>query len=163
MANTKTKPTARKPLPKRARAALIEDPEVYEVLVEAYRKGLPSHLCAALAGLSVTTLTKWLEQGDRDLAEGAKTPHAELVRETRRAAAEHAAIAMARVNSAGRRNWRAAAWSLERVHGFASKSKVELSGTSNDTAIRVDVDLKGLSVEKLRALAYGEDDDLDKD
>ena len=145
---------------KRGPITLIEDEATRKCLVGAFRKGLPMPLCAALAGVNVATVARWFDDGSRDLEAGRKTPAADLVRDARKAEAEHAAVAMSRVNAAGKYEWRAAAWSLERRHGFASSSKVEVSGAAdNDTAIRVDVDLSKLSVEKLRALAYDDDPD----
>jgi len=139
------------------------DPLVRSSLVRAFRRGLPTHLAAALAGLSVVTVRKWLEVGAKDLEADDMTPLAELVRDVYAAEARHAEAALAHVNRAGRAEWRAAAWALERRHGFAATSRVDVSTEGGgDQGVRVDVDLSALSVAQLRALAY-DDEDGDRD
>jgi hypothetical protein len=144
---------------------LYDDPVICRNLIRAFGRGLPLHLAAAIAGLAPATVAKWFVEGAGDLERNAATPLAALVSHARRAEAKHADLAIGRVTRAGKYEWRAAGWLLERRHGFASKTVVEAKLGGDDEGIKLDVNLSGLSTAELRALAYapGEDGDPDED
>lgn len=139
-------------------------------IVEGIEKGFTRSLAARYAGISESTLYKWLADG-RERKTPAATELAEAV--TR---AELASIAkhVGNIENAGSGDWRASAWLLERRHRDEfGKTVVEQRHTNADGTGPVEVGgrvsvaldpsaLAVLSAEQLRALAYP-DCDTDTD
>ena len=83
-------------------------------LVEASKLGLTRGLQAEYAGISVSTLQHWLARG-RKATSG---QYRQLVAALRASEAEGAFEAMERIRDGQKKDWRAAAWYLERRHGY---------------------------------------------
>lgn len=160
----KQRPPARRVLARDV-AVSADDPLILRRLTAAFRKGLTTDLAAGVAGVNPTTVRKWLAQGDEDAAAGRDTAFARLVLEVAHAEAAHASALIDRVTKASRHEWRAGAWILERRYGYGSRANVAVTGATDEhgvgSAIRVDVDLSKLTIEQLRGLSYGDEDDED--
>ena len=84
-------------------------PDLAAQIVAAVRDGNYLETAAALVGLSRSTLFDWLRRGARE----ANGPYFEFSVALRRAQAEADAADLARIQLAGRGDWRAAAWRLQ--------------------------------------------------
>lgn len=89
-------------------------PEVQEKIVGVLRSGNYAQVAAQCAGIGETTFYRWLQQGEeeesgiyRDFREAVKNAEAE-------AEADSVAI----IETAGRKEWQARAWLLERKHPY---------------------------------------------
>ncbi|GIW89988.1 MAG: hypothetical protein KatS3mg109_0420 [Pirellulaceae bacterium] len=69
---------------------------------------------AAMAGVSKQWLYETLRRGARDAAAGKHTAEAEFADAVKKADAKAEAMAIARITEAGRTQWQALAWRLER-------------------------------------------------
>ncbi len=85
-----------------------------EVLIAALSKGMTIRAASALAHLSYETVYAWMRKG-----RAGEEPFASFLAELEQAEAECQQAALARVVAAGENDWKAAAWILERRHGFA--------------------------------------------
>lgn len=86
--------------------------ETERVLLSAIERGLPYKQAAALAGISYMTLNRWRRQGEVD---GAPAEFRDFCYRLEAAEARAANTLLQAVSKAGReRDWRAAAWILER-------------------------------------------------
>ena len=90
-------------------------PEVQADLVQAIRLGATRELACDYVGISTTTLYRWLQQGD--VAEDG--PYREFRDAIKKAEGRGAVEALARIQTAAKDgSWQAAAWLLERRHGY---------------------------------------------
>jgi hypothetical protein len=95
--------------------ATLEDPQakpVLDTVVQALRSGNYLDTCASLAGVHPDTLKQWLKRGAQDPT--GQTPEGRLWARIAAAMSEAEAIDVARMNRAAQKDWRAAAWVLER-------------------------------------------------
>lgn len=90
------------------------DPERHAALVAALEAGAYRETAARGANIGVSTLYRWLEQGEADHEDGRESAFRELWEAATRAEAVAEHEALDRVLTAGREDWRAAAWYLER-------------------------------------------------
>ena len=89
-------------------------PEVKQRLIEGIRLGLSNKLAAQYAGISERTFYYWLEQ-----ARDGDNEKLQLLQDIKRAEAQSAAHALATIKKAAQEGtWTAAAWMLERRHGY---------------------------------------------
>lgn len=95
--------------------------ERIERLEEAYKLGLTLPLAAKYAGISEASLSLWLKKG----RENPESPYGEVVRRVEGAEAEGAMLAMKRIRAAGKKQWQAAAWLMERRHGYTTTQRWE--------------------------------------
>ena len=86
--------------------------EVVDAVTKAIADGVPQRTAAALAGVSESTLQNWLKAG----RERTTVAFVQFLERVKKARAEAVAVAIANINRASRRDWRAAAWWLERMH-----------------------------------------------
>jgi len=86
--------------------------QVLDAVVTALRSGNYLDTAAALAGCHPDSLKTWLRDGSRDTA--GQTPAGKLWARISAAMAEAEAVDVARMTAAAKRDWRAAAWVLER-------------------------------------------------
>ena len=96
-------------------------PEVRAKLLEASRLGLTRKLSAAYAGVDVSTLYRYMEKG-RTANRG---QFRELYDAIKRAESHGAARALIKVHAAADDSWQAAAWILERRHGYRKGGPAE--------------------------------------
>ena len=94
-------------------------PEVKQILEEALAAGLTKKLSAQLAGIGESTLHQWLREADQDDEKAA------LAQSLKKAEAVSAAHSLAVINQAAQEgSWQAAAWKLERRHGYRKDEPV---------------------------------------
>ena len=86
-------------------------PERRDALLKWLRGGLPLETAARLTGVSPSTVQSWRKQ-----SRAGRAGYRNFETEVLTAMAEGEAIHVARIAEAGRGNWRAAAWLLERMH-----------------------------------------------
>jgi transposase len=88
------------------------DPTVAGLIVEALKAGNYLETAAAYAGIDKATLHRWLKDG-----RAGKSPElVEFCASVEKAVAHAEVIAVASITAAGKRNWQALAWRLERMH-----------------------------------------------
>ena len=101
-------------------------------LIEGIRLGMTNKLAAAYAGISESTFYLWLQQ-----ARDGDEEKSDLLESLKRAEAESAAHSLAVIKKAAQDgSWQAAAWGLERRHGY--KREVVLEEPSVKTEELVD-------------------------
>lgn len=88
---------------------------VRDRLVELLEKGVYLAHAAPVVGVDRRTITIWIKRGRDDLARGFGSPHAELAQAVEDARAKGAAFMTEIITSAATRDWKAAAWYLERT------------------------------------------------
>lgn len=103
------------------------------VIVEAIRKGNYIDNAAAMAGIAESSYYHWIERGDADIEAGKVTIYSEFSEAIKRAKAEGEQIDLDLIaEAAGKGNWQAAAWRLERRFptkwGKQEKLQLEHSG-----------------------------------
>ena len=147
-----------KPIPKprvknpRGRGALLLSPEVHARVVEGYRLGLWPHQIAAYARVAGRTLRNWLLRG-REEDEGI---YHDLLVDVEAAEVEGAADALKQIKAAslgdgGKPQWQAAAWYLERRHGYVAQQRIDNTHSAPDGG-PVAIDLSGKSTAELIAI-----------
>lgn len=88
--------------------------EVSETIMAAVRVGNYLETAAALAGISVSTLRKWMRDGARDRKAGNETANAAFSAGVKKALAQAESESLQRVDKASEIVWQAACWRLER-------------------------------------------------
>lgn len=84
------------------------------IIIRAIKKGSTLKLSAQAAGIAESTLHSWLSRG-RKSRHG---KYHDLVIEVEKARAIQAELMLGRIEEHTRKDWRAAAWMLERVHKY---------------------------------------------
>lgn len=127
-ARTSLRSSHKKGRPKRGkgRPSLLT-PERETRLLARIAEGLPLRQAANLAGMSYETLNRWRIQGE---AKGAKPEFRHFWQSLRKAQALAMERLVSRIQKAARKDWKAAAWLLERRHAdeFARPQRMEHSG-----------------------------------
>jgi hypothetical protein len=100
--------------------------ETAKRILLSIRGGNFPEVAAAAAGISRATLLDWLKRGRR----GASPALRDFAAEYEKAEAQAEEMAIAGITGAGRRDWRAYAWRLERQHfnRWGRRDKVEHVG-----------------------------------
>lgn len=151
-------PEANKSVSKKGRKSKLDDSR-REKLLKAIRVGNDKKVACALAGISETTLYRWLELAQKKNARAELREFRELLE---RAEAEAEVLKVSRIaQAADNGRWQAAAWWLERKHperwGQQTKIKAEVSGPNGEPiAISVEEARKVV----LEMLNEGESDGL---
>src|SRR5262245_28587191 len=96
-------------------------PEVQDQLCKALRTGCSLRDAALLAGIYPSTLQRWLARGRAEQQGG----YCDLREAVTRARCLWRAAMLAQVRRASKRDWRAAAWALERLGGRRYRRKDE--------------------------------------
>lgn len=124
-------------------------PEMRGKICKLVNAGAPLPYACEAAGMSWNTVKVWLRRG-----RAGEEPYATFVQEWKAAKAAWVAGSVLRVTKAGERNWKAAAWLLERrVPEFRPPTKHEHTHKG-----RVAVDLAAMSTADLqRELAESKD------
>ena len=100
---------------RRGRRPLLDGPKK-ETFLAAVRAGVRLPAAARYAGVSPKSANEWLRRGHGVDGRPAIEPYVSFAEEVERAQAEAEVHAVATVRQAMQRNWRAAAWWLERMH-----------------------------------------------
>jgi hypothetical protein len=114
---------------------------VHERIVRAVRVGAGREVAAQEAGVDVRTLQRWLARG---AGEDADERFRALAVEVERAGAQREIQAHAHIARAGAEDWRAEAWYLRYVRGYAGRH--EHSGPDGGP---IPLDVAGLELRKL--------------
>lgn len=101
--------------------------EVQTVLLGAIERGLPLRDSALLAGISYDTLNRWRNSGE---AEDAAPEFYNFCNALKRAQAVAVDTLVSQIQSAARKDWKAAAWLLERRHpeNWGRQQRLEHTG-----------------------------------
>lgn len=133
-------------------------PEACKRICDLIRAGNRLETASASAGIDPTTLRRWLRKGERGLA-----PWREFSEDVKRAHAEAEVAGVVVLRTAGRRDWHAMAWWLERTRPehfgqtvmVRAKVEAELDGIVERLRTRLDAETFRRVAEVL--LASGED------
>ncbi len=95
--------------------------------------GLTRAYVAASLRVRLVTFKSWITRGIKDLEAGKESVYATLVRELDHADAKGCGQLLKIIQRQGAKDWRAAAWILERRHeAFANRTKTEVSGPDGE-------------------------------
>lgn len=116
-----------KPVKKPGRPTLL-NPSRQAALLEAIEQGMPLKQAAAVAGMSYDTLNHWQKRGENESAPEEYRQFCQLLRRSQAVAMQ---VHLASICDAAKRDWRAAAWMLERrfPDDFARQQQVEQNVT----------------------------------
>ncbi|MBL9179715.1 MAG: hypothetical protein JNM65_16755 [Verrucomicrobiaceae bacterium] len=116
----------KKPVKKAGRPTLL-NPTRQAALLEAIEQGMPLKQAAAVAGMSYDTLNHWQKRGEN---ESAPPEYCQFYQQLRRSQAIAMQVHVSSICDAAKRDWRAAAWMLERrfPEDFARTQQLEHSG-----------------------------------
>jgi len=151
-------PEANKSVSKKGRKSKLDDSR-REKLLKAIRVGNDKKVACALAGISETTLYRWLELAQKKNARAELREFRELLE---RAEAEAEVLKVSRIaQAADNGRWQAAAWWLERKHperwGQQTKIKAEVSGPNGEP---IAISIEEARKVVLEMLNEGESDGL---
>lgn len=116
----------KKPAKKPGRPTLL-NPTRQAALLNAIEQGMPLKQAAAIAGMSYDTLNHWQNRGENESAPPEFRQFCQLLRHSQAVAMQ---VHVASICDAAKRDWRAAAWMLERrcPEDFARPQQFEHSG-----------------------------------
>lgn len=97
---------------------------VREKLVEASKLGMTRDLQCAFAGIGKSTLFRWMAEG-RKAKKGKKRELWEALKEAEALGAKSALDSIRAAHEGERKDWKAAAWYLERRHGYRKNGPAE--------------------------------------
>ncbi|MBL9178862.1 MAG: hypothetical protein JNM65_12450 [Verrucomicrobiaceae bacterium] len=117
--------TPKKPVKKPGRPTLL-NPTRQAALLEAIEQGIPLKQAAAVAGMSYDTLNHWRKRGENESAPEEYRQFCQLLRHSQAVAMQ---VHVSSISDAAKRDWRAAAWMLERRYpeDFARQQQLEHS------------------------------------
>jgi len=122
---------------KTGRPSKLND-EVKKILIDAVILGCDFDLACSYAGIARVTFYKWIQRG-KDETEG---PYHELYIDLKKAEAMNAVRALASIQAAARAGkWQAAAFLLERRHGYKRDAETP--------QIDLTIDIKNTDVQSL--------------
>lgn len=116
----------KKPAKKPGRPTLL-NPTRQAALLKAIEQGMPLKQAAAIAGMSYDTLNNWQNRGENESAPPEFRQFCQLLRHSQAVAMQ---VHVSSICDAAKRDWRAAAWMLERrcPEDFARPQQFEHSG-----------------------------------
>jgi hypothetical protein len=116
----------KKPAKKPGRPTLL-NPTRQAALLNAIEQGMPLKQAAAIAGMSYDTLNHWQNRGENESAPEQYRQFCQLLRRSQAVAMQ---VHVSSICDAAKRDWRAAAWMLERrcPEDFARPQQFEHSG-----------------------------------
>jgi len=120
----------KKPAKKPGRPTLL-NPTRQAALLKAIELGMPLKQAAAMADMSYDTLNHWQKRGENESAPPEYRQFCQLLRRSQAVAMQ---VHLSSICDASKRDWRAAAWILERRHpeDFARQQQLEHSGPSGN-------------------------------
>lgn len=115
----------KKPAKKPGRPTLL-NPTRQAALLNAIEQGMPLKHAAAMAGMSYDTLNAWQKRGENESAPEQFRQFCQLLRHSQAVAMQ---VHLTSICDAAKRDWRAAAWMLERrfPEDFARQQQLEHS------------------------------------
>jgi hypothetical protein len=115
----------KKPAKKPGRPTLL-NPTRQAALLEAIEQGMPLKQAAAIAGMSYDTLNAWQKRGENESAPEQFRQFCQLLRHSQAVAMQ---VHLSSICDSAKRDWRAAAWMLERrfPEDFARQQQLEHS------------------------------------
>lgn len=116
----------KKPAKKPGRPTLL-NPTRQAALLNAIEQGMPLKQAAAIAGMSYDTLNNWQNRGENESAPPEYRQFCQLLRHSQAVAMQ---VHVSSICDAAKRDWKAAAWMLERrcPEDFARPQQFEHSG-----------------------------------
>ena len=97
------------------------------------------------AGIGSRTFHDWIERGEAEQ----RGPNYEFCRAVARARAEAKRRLTARIISAAERDWKAAAWILEKLFPGEFGANAEIEAKSNNVGVKIYYDTGGQSLQEL--------------
>jgi len=138
---------------KKGRKSKFSEP-VRERIIEALRAGTTYEIAAQYAGISRSTLYEWIKKG-----EGFETGiYRTFYDNLKKAEAEGAVVHLGTISQASRKDWKAAAWLLERRHGYSKAGVNRAEETTKENPLpssMLDL-LKSQAVELRSSMAKAE-------
>lgn len=115
----------KKPAKKPGRPTLL-NPTRQAALLNAIEQGMPLKQAAAMAGMSYDTLNAWQKRGENESAPEQFRQFCQLLRHSQAVAMQ---VHLSSICDSAKRDWRAAAWMLERrfPEDFARQQQLEHS------------------------------------
>ena len=141
---------------------LIADPEIITKLVNALRAGNYMEHAADYAGVHVSTVYRWMEEGNGELErreQGYKPDRSldqlcELCEAVKKAKGESVVRAMALIqNAASNGTWQASAWFLERTQPNFFGRRTEIVGEGGG-AVKVEVSVEALEAKLTQVMTH---------
>jgi len=86
-------------------------------IIEALRAGTTYEIAAQYAGISRSTLYEWIKKGEKSATGTYRTFYDNI----KKAEAEGAVVHLGTISQASKKDWKAAAWLLERRHGYSKE------------------------------------------
>ena len=86
-------------------------------IIEALRAGTTYEIAAQYAGISRSTLYEWIKKGENTATGTYRTFYDNI----KKAEAEGAVVHLGTISQASKKDWKAAAWLLERRHGYSKE------------------------------------------
>ncbi len=86
-------------------------------IIEALRAGTTYEIAAQYAGISRSTLYEWIKKGENTASGTYRTFYDNI----KKAEAEGAVVHLGTISQASKKDWKAAAWLLERRHGYSKE------------------------------------------
>jgi hypothetical protein len=147
-------------------------PKTRNEILERIKRGVPAGTAATSCGINRRSFQRWLQLGRE---EGAREPYRSFADQVDRAFAEWQVKSIRHIDDAGERDWKAAAWQLERLvpSDFGDPSKAGVTINNNlvlverqeTSAWMLDAARRVLDAEAFAALALelssGEADVID--
>ena len=90
---------------------------VKDRIIEALRAGTTYEITAQYAGISRSTLFEWIKKGEKEEDTAYRTFYDNI----KKAEAEGAVVHLGTIAQASAKDWKAAAWILERRHGYSKE------------------------------------------
>ncbi len=137
--------------------AKILNDQIVRRLLEAAEKGHTRDQCAFFAGIDPSTLYRWI-----NLAKEGRQPYQSFYRKMENARTRGSHALLQTITDASRNHWQAAAWLLERCHGYTKDGPPPIQITIDAES----VDVKTLISEyknEIQPIIDGPIIDLDED
>jgi len=124
-----------------------------KIICDALRKGASRSAAAEAADITYTTLCRWVREGRK----GSDEKYVRFLEAVEHAEAEVELELISKVKDYAPKDWRAAAWLLERRHPdrWGHRQKIEHSGPNGGG---IPLEFAKMTEAQLRALAGGEYD-----
>jgi len=113
-------------------------------IIEALRAGTTYEIAAQYAGISRSTLYEWIKKGEQTTTGSYRTFYDNI----KKAEAEGAVVHLGTISQASKKDWKAAAWLLERRHGYSKEGVIR----SDDREAK-EIELPSNMLELLRMQA----------
>jgi len=101
---------------------------VKDRIIEALRAGTTYEIAAQFAGISRSTLYEWIKKGEQEET----GPYRTFSDNIKKAEAEGAVVHLGTIAQASAKDWKAAAWILERRHGYSKEGVMRAEEPSKE-------------------------------